>query len=106
VDEPWTDDDEPGEWQGERLRAHREALEVRRARQATATRVFAAALVATLFAGVALRLPESWWVPAIGGLAALALVFRLANWKCPSCGERLGGRGAGTRCPGCGAPTD
>jgi rubrerythrin len=106
VDETRTDDDEPEEWRGERLRAHREALEVRRARQATATRVFAAALAAALLAGVGFRLPESWWVPAIGGIAALALVFRLANWKCPSCGERLGGRGSSTRCPGCGAPID
>ncbi|MFN8093307.1 MAG: hypothetical protein U0599_13995 [Vicinamibacteria bacterium] len=82
---------EADEWTGERLRVHREALAARRANQATATRAFAAALVATLFAGVAFRLPESWWVPAVGALAALALVFRLANWKCPTCGERLGG---------------
>lgn len=94
------------EWQGEKLREHRAALEVRRARQATAGRLFVAAAVLTLAASFALRLPESWWIPAVGALAALALVFRLANWKCPACGERLSGRTAADRCPGCGAPLD
>ena len=68
--------------------------------------VLAGTLVATLFAGIAFRLPESWWVPAVGALAALALVFRLANWKCPTCGERLGGRTRPSHCPGCGGPLD
>ena len=104
--EPDGDEPEADEWTGERLRVHREALAAQRANQATATRAFAAALVATLFAGVAFRLPESWWVPAVGALAALALVFRPANWKCPTCGERLGGRTGPSHCPGCGGPLD
>ncbi len=108
MDERETDGDEAeaDEWTGERLRVHREALAARRANQAAATRFFAGALVAALFGGIAFRLPESWWIPAVGGLAALALVFRLANWKCPTCGERLGGRSAAARCPGCGGPLD
>jgi apolipoprotein N-acyltransferase len=94
------------EWQGERLHAYREALEARRVRQVMAGRLFVAALVLTLATSVALRLPESWWIPAVGGFAALAMVFRLANWKCPSCGERISGRAAGASCLGCGAPLD
>jgi len=109
VDEPAPNDDEPpepDEWQGERLRAHREALEIRRARQVTAGRLFAAVLALTVAAGVLLRAPESWWVPAVGAFALVAVLFRLANWKCPSCGERLGSREPHARCPGCGAPID
>jgi hypothetical protein len=109
VDEVETNADEspePDPWQGERLRAHREALETRRARQVTAGRLFAAALGLTVTAGVLLHAPESWWVPAVGAFALVAVLFRLANWKCPSCGERLGSRRPHARCPGCGAPID
>jgi len=94
------------EWRGERLRAYRDALEARRDRQAWADRVFVAAVVLALVAGVALRLPDSWWVPAVGASAALALIFRLVNWKCPHCGERLSSRRPGARCIGCGAPLE
>jgi hypothetical protein len=98
--------DEPDEWQGERLRAYRQALETRRTRQVMAGRVFAAALAAALVAGVALGVPESWWIPAVGAFAALAILFRLVNWKCPNCGERLSSRRPGSRCVGCGAPLE
>jgi hypothetical protein len=94
------------EWQGEKLRRHREALAARQARQVQAGRLFAGALAATVAAGVVFRLPESWWVPAVGAFALLAVLFRLANWKCPSCGERLSSRRPGSRCLGCGAPLE
>lgn len=97
---------EPDPWQGEKLRAYREALELRRVRQLRAGRVFAAVLVVAVAAGVLLRAPESWWVPAVGAAALLAVLFRLVNWKCPSCGERLSSRRSGSRCLGCGAPLD
>jgi hypothetical protein len=104
--EPETNANEPDEWRGETLRAHRAALEARRVRQVRAGRLFAAALAVTVAAGVVLRLPESWWVPAVGAFALLAVLFRLANWKCPSCGERLPSRRPRARCVGCGAPLD
>jgi hypothetical protein len=97
---------EAEEWTGERLRAHRQALAARRARTAQAGRLFAVALVLTVGAGVAFRVSEEWWVPAVGALAILAVLFRLANWKCPSCGERLPGRSRRAQCLGCGAPLD
>lgn len=96
----------PDEWHGEKLRAYREALEARRVRQVRAGRLFAAALAVTVGAGVLLRVPDSWWVPAVGAFALLAVLFRLANWKCPTCGERLSSRRPGSRCVGCGAPLD
>lgn len=101
-----TPGDEAGEWQGEKLRRHREALAARQARQVQAGRLFAAALGATVAAGVVFRLSESWWVPAVGAFALLAVLFRLVNWKCPSCGERLPSRRPGSRCLGCGAPLE
>lgn len=96
--------DDRDEWQGEKLRAYRGALEARRLRQVTAGRLFAAALALTVASGVLFRLPEPWWVPAVGALALLAIAFRLVNWKCPNCGERLSSRRPGARCVGCGAP--
>jgi len=35
----------------------------------------------------------------------MGLAYRLVNWKCPSCGERLPTR-RGSICHGCGAPLD
>lgn len=99
-------DGEPEQWRGERLRSYREALDTRRRRQVRAGQLFAAALAVIAGAGVVFRAPESWWVPAVGGCALLAVLFRLVNWKCPNCGERLASRRPGARCPGCGAPLD
>jgi rubrerythrin len=53
---------------------------------------------------VLLRVPEEWWMPAAGIVALAAVVFRLVNWKCPACGERLPTRRAPDACPGCGLP--
>jgi hypothetical protein len=97
--------DSPEEWTEERRRAFGEALRTRRERQVRAGRALGLALVAVVAGGVLLRIPEAWWIPAAAALATGALVFRMVNWKCPSCGERLPTR-RGSRCPGCGAPLD
>jgi hypothetical protein len=97
-----TDPDSPETWNDERRRAFREALRARRERQVRAGQVFGIALIVLVAAGVLLRLPEAWWVPAVGALALGGLGYRLVNWKCPSCGERLPTRG-GRTCRGCGA---
>ena len=68
--------------------------------------IVAATLIAIVAAGVLLRWPPEWWVPAVGIVALAGLVFRLANWKCPSCGEMLPTRGSGGACPGCGLPLE
>lgn len=95
----------PDPTRDEDRRAFREAMAARRERLARGGRVFAAALIGLVTAGVLLRLPETWWVPAVGFVAVAALVFRLVNWKCPACGERLPTRG-GRTCRGCGATID
>jgi fatty acid desaturase len=97
--------DRQEEWTAERRQAFREALRERRRRQVRAGQGFGLALIALVAAGVLLRLPEGWWVPAVGAVALAGLAYRLVNWKCPSCGERLPTRG-GRTCPGCGAPLD
>jgi hypothetical protein len=93
------------DWTNERQRAFREALRVRRERQVRTGRAFGVALIVLVAGGVLLRLPEAWWVPAVGAVALGGLAYRLVNWKCPSCGERLPTRG-GRVCRGCGAPLD
>jgi 4-hydroxybenzoate polyprenyltransferase len=97
--------DFPEDWGDDRRRGFRKALRQRRERQLRAGRLFGAALIVLVAAGVLLRLPESAWVPAVGAVALLGLGYRLVNWKCPSCGERLPTR-RGSTCHGCGAPLD
>jgi len=95
----------PEDWTDERRRGFREALRARRERQVRGGQAVGLALVGIVAAGVLLRLPETWWVPAVGAVALGGLVFRMVNWKCPACGERLPTRG-GRMCRGCGAPLD
>jgi hypothetical protein len=97
--------DFPEGWTDERRQGFRAALRARRERQVRAGKAFGFSLVAVVAAGVLLRLPEAWWVPAAGAVALGALGHRLVNWKCPSCGERLPTR-KGSICPGCGAPLE
>jgi len=97
--------DFPEDWTEDRRRAFRDALAARRGRQVRAGQAVALSLIALVAGGVLLRLPEPWWVPAVGAVALFGLAYRLVNWKCPACGERLPTRG-GARCCGCGAPLD
>ena len=100
-----TEPQPPEEWTEERRRAFRQALRVRQERQSRGGRAVGLALGVIVAAGVLLRLPEEWWVPAVGAVALAGLVFRLASWTCPNCGERLPTR-RGSICRGCGAPLD
>jgi len=97
--------DFPEDWSDERRRGFREALRVKRERQLRAGQLFGIALIVVVAAAVALRVPESAWIPAVGAVALLGIGYRLANWNCPSCGERLPSR-RGSVCPGCGAPLE
>jgi hypothetical protein len=96
----------PEGWDDERRRAFLVALESRRVRQVQGGRAIGLALIGLVAAGVLLRLPETLWVPAVGAVALAGLVFRLVNWKCPACGERLPTRGTASMCRGCGAPLE
>jgi len=100
-----TEPDSPEDWTDERRRSFREALRARQARQVRAGQAFALALVTIVATGILLRLPEAWWVPPVGAVALGGVVFRMVNWKCPACGQRLPTRG-GSTCRGCGAPLD
>jgi hypothetical protein len=66
----------------------------------------AAVVIAIVGAGVLLRLPPDWWVPAVGVVALATLVFRMTNWRCPACGEGLPLRGPARVCRGCGLPLE
>ena len=94
------------EWTTEQRREFRQALEVRRRRQLRGGQIIAGLLIVIVATGVLLRLAADWWVPAVGVVALAGLVFRLANWKCPACAERLPTRGSGKTCPGCGLPLE
>lgn len=93
-------------WTDEERRSFAAQVEALRARQLRAGRVFAAAVAGIVAAGVILRLPEVWWVSGVGVVALAGLVFRLALWTCPRCGERLPSRGARRICLGCGGPLE
>jgi hypothetical protein len=93
-------------WTAEERRALRRSLETRRDRQVRGGRIIAGVLIAIVATGVLLRVAAEWWVPVVGIVALAGLVFRLVNWKCPSCGERLPTRGSGRVCPGCGLPLE
>jgi hypothetical protein len=94
------------EWTSEQRREFRQALEVRRRRQVRGGQVIAGVLILIVAAGVLLRLAPDWWIPGVGVVALAGLAFRLTNWKCPACGERLPTRGSGKACPGCGLPLE
>ena len=94
------------EWSDERRRAFRDALEFRRLRLVRTSRVVALLLIATVAAGVVLRLPASWWMPAVGAIALFGILLRLVDWKCPNCGARLRTRRSASFCLGCGAPLE
>jgi fatty acid desaturase len=98
-------DGEPSPVTDDERRALRAALAARRERLAHGGRAFALALFGLVAAAVLLRLPDTWWVPAVGFVAIAGLLFRLSNWQCPLCGERLPTRG-GRVCRGCGASID
>jgi hypothetical protein len=78
----------------------------RRERVTCAGRTIGLLLIGVVGAGVLLRIPEDWWVPAAGAVALAGLVFRLAHWKCPACGAALGTRGPLHECPACGSPLE
>jgi hypothetical protein len=96
----------PNEWTSEEQKAFRRAFHERRRRQVLAGQAFTGVLIALVSLGVLLRIPSTWWVPAVGLVAAAGLVFRLTNWKCPACGEVLPTRGVARACPGCGLPLE
>jgi rubrerythrin len=111
ADEQQPDDAQRGErspedWTADERRSFRLAVDARRARQLRAGQWFAGVLMAIVAVAVGFRVPPAWWVPVVGAAALLGMAFRLVNWKCPNCGERLPTRRSPERCPGCGAPLD
>ena len=90
--------DFPEDWTDERRRAFREGLRARQARQVRAGQGFGLALGVIVAAGVLLRLPEAWWVPAVGAVALGGLVFRMVNLEVPVV------RGAASDAPGPAVP--
>ena len=94
--------EDPCDWTSEEQKAFRRAFNEQRRRQTRVGQVFTGVLLALVSLGVLLRVSPSWWVPAVGLVAAAGLVFRLTSWKCPACGEGLPTRGAGRACAGCG----
>ena len=95
----------PTEWGDEPRAAFSREVARRRERVARAGRLVGLTLGVLVAAGVVFRLPQSWWVPAVGAVALAGLGLRLVQWKCPACGERLPTRGPAS-CRGCGLPLD
>jgi hypothetical protein len=51
-----------------------------------------------------LGLARTYWLVASATLLAALLIFTFINWRCPACGQRLGGRcWHPSFCPNCGA---
>jgi hypothetical protein len=96
----------PTEWGDEQRAAFGREVARRRERVTRAGRLVGLALGVVVAAGVVFRLPQSWWIPAVGAVALAGLALRLVQWKCPACGERLPTRGPGASCRGCGLPLD
>jgi hypothetical protein len=101
-----TEEESEPRWSREEQRALQLALDERRTRAARGGRIIAGVLVSIVAAGVLLRLPPDWWVPAVGFVALAGLVFLFVGWTCPACGERLPTRRSSQACPGCGLPLD
>ena len=99
-------DETPTEWTAEQRRDFARALAVRRRRQVLGSRIFIGILAAIVAGGVLFRLDPEYWIPAVGVVALAALAFRLTNWKCPACGERLPTRSSRSICLGCGLPLE
>jgi protein-S-isoprenylcysteine O-methyltransferase Ste14 len=97
---------EPGDWSAARRRAFARALGERRARHVRASQRVALLLMAAVAAAVLLRVPQAWWMPAVGVIALFGVALRFWQWRCPNCGERLPSRRAASVCLGCGAPLD
>ena len=97
---------DPSEWSDEKRRELRRSLEERRRRQVRSGQLTAGVLIAVVAAGILFRLPQDWWIPAVGIVALAGLVFRMTNWKCPACGEGLPTRRSGQSCRGCGLPLE
>lgn len=97
---------EPREFSADELRGLRQKLQERRRRQMQAGRIFVGVLLALVGAGVLFRVSPDWWMPGVGIVALLGLVFRMTHWRCPACGEALPLRGSGSVCLGCGLPLD
>jgi len=85
-------------------RAYADAVAARRQHLRQAAVLGMIALAAVVGTGVALRLPEGFWVTAAGTLALALLAARFVLWKCPACGAQLPGRGGGNACLGCDRP--
>jgi hypothetical protein len=99
-------DEAPPEWTDEKRRELTRALQVRRRRQIVSGQIVAGVLLALVAGGVLFRVDSGYWIPAVGVVALGALAFRLTNWKCPACGERLPTRSSSRSCFGCGLPLE
>jgi rubrerythrin len=81
----------------------RSQFAVRKRRQKLAATAFVVAASSVAILGSALHVAPEYWMPVLGGLAAVGLLFSVANWKCPACGGALSTRRSNETCPECGA---